>query len=648
MASGRPADNRDERGPVSDVETSSAESLVKSPPPRLSGSALALIFATALVLRGIVVLELAQAPFFSTPIGDSLGYHLWAERLAGGDWIGSEIFYQAPFYPYLLGVLYSVTGANPLWAKLAQIVLESFSCVLLAGAGARFFASPRVGLWAGFLATAYAPAIFFTTLLQKATLSFFLTSAALNLLSHIQRSERSSFRLAMLGLVLGLLALTRENALIFIILVLVWLVVRVRAFPRRKAAAWIALFVLGVGLPLASVGLRNSIVGGDFTLTTSQFGTNFFIGNNANAKGFYLPLRFFRGNVKHERDDAVEMAEEALGRTLSPGEVSAFWTGKTFEYIREQPIDWLALMTRKALLVFNRVEAADTEDIAAYRDFSIGLDTLARVFHFGILLPLAVAGLSLSRRRWRDLWLLYAMIGFYAASLTLFFLFARYRIPLIPPILLFAAVGIEELRDVFRRSDRAALIRTGLFAGAAVVVTNLPLTDTDTQLAASYKNFAAVMIEREDFSKAVAYFERSIEIRPDVAGTHQGRAEALADLGRLEEARTSYERLLVLDPESFPGHVGLGRLQLAESEFEAGIASLEQAARLKPRMIQPLLFLAEHYDGQGQLVRARRAYRAVLVRAPENRRARAQLARIATESKRRGDAQPLKPVRQEP
>lgn len=616
-------------------QDSAPETVLPVTPVELHWQSLSAIFVAALVLRGIVVLELSQAPFFSTVIGDGLGYHVWAERIAAGDWVGSGVFYQAPLYPYLLGVLYSITSANPLWVKLAQIVLEAFSCVLLASAGARFFGSARVGILTGVLASLYAPAIFFTTLIQKATLSLFFTSLVLNLLSRLYQSVRSPRLLLYLGIALGLLALTRENALIFVLLLAPWLAVKYYGVPPRTLAAWIALLVLGANLPLVGVGVRNYVVGGDFTLTTSQFGPNFFIGNNANAKGFYLPLRLARGNVKHERDDAVAMAEASSGRKLSPVEVSEFWTTQALDYIKEDPIDWLGLMIRKSLLVWNRVEAADTEDIAAYRHFSIGLDTLARVFHFGIMVPLAAAGIWLTRRRWRELGILYAMMTAYAASLTLFFLFARYRIPLVPPILLFAAVGIEELRELVRSGDRRVQLQTAAVIGCTAVIANLPLTDTDTQLAATYKNFAAIMIEKEDFPKAVEYFEKSLGYRPDIVESLRGMAESLADLGRYDESRDYYERLLKIEPDNFLANLGLGRVLLLEGRLEEGIAKLSLAARLEPGMIAPHRFLAAHFEEHGQLARARAAYLKILDRQPQNSQARARLDRIEGEIERR-------------
>src|SRR5207244_12835752 len=68
-------------------------------------------------------------------------------------------------------------------------------------------------------------------------------------------------------------------------LILVWAVLR---FGLKPAG----LFALGVALLLLPVVVRNSVVGGGFYLTTSQFGPNFFIGNHAGANGTYQSLRY--------------------------------------------------------------------------------------------------------------------------------------------------------------------------------------------------------------------------------------------------------------------------------------------------------------------------------------------------------------------
>ena len=116
-------------------------------------------------------------------------------RLASGDWIGSDVFYQAPLYPYFLGVVYAIFGRDLLIVRIIQALVGSASCVLLGLACARLFSPPspglrwpgkRVGLVAGLALALWAPAIFFDSLLQKAVLDMFFMCLALWLIAGIR------------------------------------------------------------------------------------------------------------------------------------------------------------------------------------------------------------------------------------------------------------------------------------------------------------------------------------------------------------------------------------------------------------------------------------------------------------------------------
>lgn len=155
----------------------------------------ALIFLIALAVRLIHVWQIRRSPFFDVLMGDANGYDLWAQRLAAGDWIGSDVFYQAPLYPYFLGVVYAVFGRDLLIVRIVQAVIGSASCALLGMAGARFF-SPRVGLIAGLGLALWAPAIFFDGLIQKSVLDLFLVCVALYLISTIAGNREPDLRQA--------------------------------------------------------------------------------------------------------------------------------------------------------------------------------------------------------------------------------------------------------------------------------------------------------------------------------------------------------------------------------------------------------------------------------------------------------------------
>ena len=201
---------------------------------------------------------------------------------------------------------------------------------------------------------------------------------------------------------------------------------------------------------LVPVALRNSYVGGGFFITTSQFGPNLYIGNHPGADGSYESLRPGRGAPEYERQDATELAEHALGRPLTPGEVSGYWTDRAIGFMTSRPAEWLRLMARKVALVGNATEMLDTESQESHAEWSWPLRLGAPFGNFGVLIPLALFGVVLTWPMRSRLWVLYVMTVGYAASVVLFYVFARYRYPLAPFLIVFAAVGLIALPSVIR------------------------------------------------------------------------------------------------------------------------------------------------------------------------------------------------------
>src|SRR5206468_502529 len=215
--------------------------------------------------------------------------------------------------------------------------------------------SNRAGLVAGLMLASYAPAIFFDALIQKSVLDVFFVCVSLCLIANIVvrlKPDTTDARVSAkaddaldlslwlsLGLAVGALSLTRENAIVFTLVLAVW------AFRRAPRAA--VAFLAGVAIVILPVALRNSIVGGGFYVTSSQSGPNFYIGNNARADGSYQSLRFGRGAPEYERQDATEIAERALGRKLTAQEVSGYWFDHAADFITSNPGAWLKLIGRK-------------------------------------------------------------------------------------------------------------------------------------------------------------------------------------------------------------------------------------------------------------------------------------------------------------
>lgn len=537
------------------------------------------VFALALALRLIHVWQLRSAPFFDFTMGDAQSYHDWGLEIAGGDWLGRETFYQAPLYPYFLGLVYTVFGPGLLAVRLCQSVLGAVACALLAAAGRRLF-SPAAGVAAGLMLAVYPPAIFFDGLIQKTSPGLFLLCLLLLLLARLVTAPGRPRAWVWPGIVLGGLVLTRENALVFALVLPGWLVLSRDAGRRRFARA--AALALGLGLVLVPTAARNQAVGGEFLLTTAQFGPNFHIGNNPDADGTYRPLVFGRGDPRFERRDATQIAEREVGAPLTPAEVSRYWTGRSLQYILSRPDDWLRLTGRKVLLALNAAEVADTEDQLSHADWSAPLRLTGRVWHFGLLAPLGAAGLCLTWGRRRQLRPFHLMLAAYAASLVLFAVMGRYRLPLAPMLMLFAGAGaVSAWRMVGTGWNRQAAGAVGL-AAALLVLCNWPVLSMSDMRAVTALNLGTELQAAGRFDEAVEQYRQVLALTPDDALAHSNLGTALAAQGRFEEAVGHYRRALALTPGDADAHSNLGNALLALGRTDEGVASLRRALAADP------------------------------------------------------------------
>ncbi len=533
-------------------------------PGSLRATLLLAVALLAVLLRLAYITQVSGAPFSHLRIGDAEAYHHWALRIADGRWLGDGIFYQAPLYPYFLALVYKVFGDGAALVRFIQAIIGAGSCVLLAAAGMALFGAR--GAIAGALLAIYPSAIFLDGLLEKSVLVTFFTAALLYLLADRQLRLRPFLA----GIALGLLSLTRENALLLAVPVLAWFL-----FEHRLAAA---TFLAGCALVLLPVGARNYAVGGEFLLTTSQFGPNFYIGNHPGARGLYEPLVPGRGNAAAEREDAKQLAEEASGRALSPDEVSSFWTARALEFIRTQPIAWARQMARKLALTYNAVEIADTESQEVYAESSSVLRALAP-FSFGVVFCLAAFGACLTAGAWRRLWFLHAIALTYTLSIISFYVFARYRFPLVPVLLLLAAGGFAVWREKSARPMRrwafGALV---LAAGLAY----LPLQNTRMDRASHYLNIANIFfLNPETWDDADTYYDKALEASPQSAEPHFGKGMLLARRNRPREAVVHYRAAVERWPDNADIRLNLGLALAALGEVEPALEEFDTASRLR-------------------------------------------------------------------
>jgi len=587
----------------------------------------AAIFAVALTVRLVHLWQMRATPYFTVLMGDARGYDQWAVRLAGGDWVGTDVFYQAPLYPYFLGVVYAVAGHDLMAARLVQAAIGSLSAVLVAFAAARLF-SAHAGLIAGLMLAAYAPAVFFDGLVQKSVLDVAFVSIAVAALAGLLSGghDRRGLWLG-LGAAVGAVSLTRENALVLVAVIALW---AWRGAPQGRLgrASAVGLFAAGVALVLAPVAIRNYAVGGGVYLTTSQFGPNLYIGNNPAADGSYVSLRVGRGSPEFERLDATELAERAEGRTLTPAEVSRYWTGRAVAYITSQPGRWLRLQARKALLLVNAAEMIDTEAQESHAEWSWPLRVLGPFTHFGMLVPLAALGVWFTWADRRRLWVFYGVALTFALTTIAFYVFARYRFPLVPVLVMFAAAAVARIAAEWRGWTGRRRLQVVAAAAVAALVCLWPVTSSARARAITESNLGAALHDDGRFEEAAARYRRALAIAPDYVPAINNLGVTLRAMGRLDEAIRVYGDGLGRRSDYPDLHFNLANALLAAGRRDEAAEHFRLAAAGEPDAAGAHNNLGTALAEQGRLAEAAAAFERALVVEPTSARAHRNLGNV--------------------
>ncbi len=582
------------------------------------------IVALGFAVRLVYLLEAQALPLFHATVSDARSYWEWSDRIAGGDWLGDTVFYQAPLYPYFLGLVKLAVGADLFRVRVIQVALGSLACGVLMLAG-KEFVSRRAGIAAGVLLALYPPAIFLDGLIQKASLSLLFMTLLLWALARAQRTA-GAWRLGTCGALLGLLMLTREETLLLAPVLALWTLVGWREAPLAKRARGLAALLCGLALVLAPVVLRNAKLGGELVLTTAQAGPNFYIGNGPRANGIYVPLVPGRGDAVFERADAVALAEAARGRRLTPQEVSGYWFEASFRHIRAHTTQWLGLLVRKLRLLLNWYEIPDAEDQYFFERESIVLWGLGQLLHFGVLLPLAAAGVVLESARRRELAVLYAVLATTAVGLLAFYLMARYRYPLVPGLALLAGAalvaGFERARDGRWRQ----LLPAGAVSLALLPICNHTIFTRDFQLAQSLHNQGVALVQMKRPAEAALEFRKALRLHPNLAETWAELGEALRSQHQLDEALAAFQQAKQLRPESWRPVWQIGLVWLEKREFERARSALESATRMDGAGAESFRAFASASQSSGHYREASQAWRRARELDPRDHLAPMQLA----------------------
>jgi len=401
----------------------------------------------ALVVR-LVLARFEPLPPSRTPFADEV----WYVRVAHNVLLGRG--FTSPYFPYraptalhapLTVILLLPAGLLEPYGYTAQrstMAIVGALAVLAIAFAAKELAGPRVGLVAGALAAVY-PGLWVNDLVATSESPAVLLLATTLLLALRYRREPTGRRLVLLGLLVGLLALTRaELSILGLLLVVPTVLATTRASARRVLDAVRSLAVVGV-LAVAVVApwtAYNAARFHQFVPVSTDLGQT-LLGANC-PPSYYGPLTGY---------DSLTCWEPVFAKVIRehPHNNEAQYDG----YFRQAAVSyavhhwhrWPIVAVMREAYLWSLWRPGETVLTSAYYLGRADWISWAQIAGFWLLTPFAVYGFVLARRRRLPRWQLVTMVAFAAAVGMLITPHLRYRIPAEIAWVLLGAVALDRI-----------------------------------------------------------------------------------------------------------------------------------------------------------------------------------------------------------
>ncbi len=132
-----------------------------------------------------------------------------------------------------------------------------------------------------------------------------------------------------------------------------------------------------------------------------------------------------------------------------------------------------------------------------------------------------------------------------------------------------------------------------------------------------HNNLGNALARLGQLDEAVTSYRLALKLNPDIADAHHNLGNALSDLGQFEHAAASYRRALALNPQLEEAHNHLGNALRVLARLDEAALSYRRALALKPDFAEAHNNLGNVLFELGQLDQALTHYRRALVLKPD-------------------------------
>jgi len=395
--------------------------------------------ATALVTRGEIMVP-GYTQEIKLFLGDIIGEHPWtaeSDMAMGTVPVDTPTSMWDPLYIVIYAGMLGMGIKSLVGMRLLNVLFGAVAAIIGYKTGL-MLGGKRTAWIAGLALACYPYYIYYAGLAMPETLNILLLAAVMCGLIVAARKFSIKWSIV-LGVLIGLLALTRSNIVLFIPFLLLYIFLQGihKGLIAKKLLA--ILIILAAFLAIMSPWIiRNYNVHGKLILIPNRSGINLWMRNSPDAMapelaaaGQTIP-HYLLDNLKEK-----ELLEFPIFAGKDEIERDQILQERMLRFISVNP-EYFAYMSWLRLSDFMAVVGPNIRGLGA---------ATAGWLSYGIALPFAILSLWFMRCRFRDIWIFYALILYYIISHSLLHGGIQYRLPIDQFIVLLAAMTISRISE---------------------------------------------------------------------------------------------------------------------------------------------------------------------------------------------------------
>ncbi|MBX3396468.1 MAG: tetratricopeptide repeat protein [Phycisphaerae bacterium] len=622
-------------------------------------------------------------------------------------------FLRPPGYPYFLAAIYRCFGTGYLMPRVVQMALGLAGAALAFIVGRRWFGRVTGAVWAALMAVYWAFIYFEAEFHAPVLMIFLTLTLTFAMGRWAEkpspgRAALSGVLFGLSALVLPNVLLFGPFAFGWMLFV-----TRRRAAapptailndhgrtacredvpvsPFLRGLLHAIVFSVAAAAAISPATIRNYRVCGQFIPITTNAGINLYIGNHDGAEGYCLVEipELGRFETCFDYPALVRRLTAKLGRPLSDPDVDRYFRDEAMRFIREHPAEFVRLTLRKALMFWGPSEVSHNKEDELERRHYTALHVVP--IGFGFVFATAVAGVAVfvigrrgskealrrirgvetvrSSRSIKDdtsgpteigaalqlplpraiagLMLLY-IVSFFLSILP-FFNAGRYRVPIIPFLLFFSAIGAASVMEFATRRRAAAFGVVGVCAAACLAMvlwpfrhepdvsnwhyarglclsrTNRPevavkeyeaAIRADSANAKAHYNLGLLMQARGDLALAAAHFDAVAATGQYQLESQRQQARILYQAGRLDDAAALLESLAAAVPDDADSVLMLAAVRMDQHRWDDAAACYRRLVALRPDDADLRYNLGSILSDAGRTEESVDSYRAAIALKP--------------------------------